>query len=557
MDIIKSYTFNNTPNFISPNPDSYKEELPLEEYFKSLFQLENKDKYIKKYKQEIKEKLNKFCAYSAEYLIFLIKVLHKKSFEKNTILIDYNVNNIVFNFLPYLYLFLRIENKKILIERIKFRIKFIKEILVDQLNLLMTKNIITEKIFSEIKSKSIEGIYIEKEIIYYLITKNIDYDKVKINRIYCFDSELEKIKLGKKLIFIQRLESAPIYDFGVIEYINGEPTFKGYQIGINKPIKSLMNLIKEKIIMDISYFISRINKYLDKIITKFSFGIITTTYAFNSQKNKDKSNGFNDNGNDAEIETYSLNDDENKEENDNEYKNYNIMKKYCNENNFEFLLFNPETCEFNIDNDKGSLEKINFNTYHDKKVENNVTKVIFKNEEKYDLIKLPLNPNEITKKDIENIQKLVISIKDNQLNFIAKFKKNSSKNIDVNALSNLINNNFLIYMKDINLNITIYFKNKYICDKCIDSDIFYVFDTTVIKSKKGRKKTNILLIDEKSFKLNIKSNKNDDEKNKGNLFLNRIRKRSSSVPNTRKRCRNGHKKKSKTKKQNSRKIIRK
>ena len=46
-------------------------------------------------------------------------------------------------------------------------------------------------IFAQIKTKAIEGIYIEKEIIYYLVIKNIEFDKINIEKIYCFNSKLE------------------------------------------------------------------------------------------------------------------------------------------------------------------------------------------------------------------------------------------------------------------------------------------------------------------------------------------------------------------------------
>ena len=41
---------------------------------------------------------------------------------------------------------------------------------------------------------------------------------------------------------MQKAEFSPLYDFGVITYVNGKPIFKGYQIGINKPSRSLFQL---------------------------------------------------------------------------------------------------------------------------------------------------------------------------------------------------------------------------------------------------------------------------------------------------------------------------
>ena len=110
----------------------------------------------------------------------------------------------------------------------------------------------------------------------------ISLNKIKIEKIYCFDTKLEENINNPKLIFIQDSESAPIYDFGILDYFNGELTFKGYQIGINKPYKALKKLFKEKIIIDMLYLISIISEFIRKKITKFSFGIITTVNAYES-----------------------------------------------------------------------------------------------------------------------------------------------------------------------------------------------------------------------------------------------------------------------------------
>ena len=61
----------------------------------------------------------------------------------------------------------------------------------------------------------------------------IKLDKITIEKIYCFDSQIEQKFSIAGIIFIQKLESAPIYDFGIINYFIGELAFKGYQIGIN------------------------------------------------------------------------------------------------------------------------------------------------------------------------------------------------------------------------------------------------------------------------------------------------------------------------------------
>ena len=97
--------------------------------------------------------------------------------------------------------------------------------------------------------------------------------------------------------------------------------------------------------MDILYFISKIYEFLPHKITKFSFGIITTINAYYAQK--DKNNNYIDkNDNDNEIDNYIINEDEKEEENDKEYKNYEIMKDFCNANNYEFIIFSPNEKNF-------------------------------------------------------------------------------------------------------------------------------------------------------------------------------------------------------------------
>ena len=534
LEIIdSSIIYQSNISSLFPSDNACTQELTPTEYINSLV-LDNFD--AKEYKQNIKEKISKFIDNNniIEYLIFLIEIVHLKPLIKNKNLL-YNKNNTyLIKFLPYIYVSLKIENNSIFINKIKFRTNFIEEIINDQINFLLSKNIITDDVFKFIRTKSTEGIYIEKEIIYYLITKIINFEKAKIEKIYCFDSNVDEkiityIKNKKNIIFIQKSESAPLYDFGVIIYINGKPIFKGYQIGINKPLSSLLQLYIEKVKIDSLYFISKINKLLDEKITEFSFGIITTKYAYDSQTKNNinkNDNNFND---ELEIDNYDdRNNDKKEEEKDNEYKNYNTMKKFCNDNKYEFLIFDPINNSFFI-NKNENLENIVFHDYYDKNLMNNVTNYICRNEDNYNLTKLPIYPNEITKTDREYISNSINTIaKDKQLNLIGKFIKDENINIDFD----LINDNYLIYSNFKEKKI-IYFKKKIFCDDSKDSDItysiiFYIFDTSLNKAKKGRKKkdmnlnNNIILISEKDAdnennkeekNLLRKKRKEDDEEN--------------------------------------------
>ena len=187
------------------------------------------------------------------------------------------------------------------------------------------------------------------------------------------------------------------------------------------------------------------------------------------------------------MDNCDLNEDKKEEDNDNKYKNYDIMKKYCNDNNYEFLIFNPKNNNFYIDNNN-NLENIDFHYYYDNKFKNIVSNYIFKDEEKYNLTKMSLISNEISKNDKEFISTSIKDIKDKQLIFIGKFKK--EENIDIEL--DLINDNYLIYFKD-KKNKNIYFKKNFFSDNFkdsnkINSNLFYLFDTSLNAIKKEEKK---------------------------------------------------------------------
>ena len=522
IESIKS--FSNKINSLMPDDNSSNQELPPEKYFYSKIKgWTNEDK--EQYKKGIKNIINNINNDNTiDYFIFLIKLLYNESFSQNNNLTIFDFNNYLEKFLPLLYISIRKEYFKISINKIQFRTKFIKEIIESQFNFLLSKYLVTDKIFKEIKTKSTEGIYIEREIIFYLITKLIKLDKITIENIYCFDSKIEQKFTKNGIIFIQKLESAPIYDFGIVNIYNGELTFKGYQIGINKPYESLIYLNKEKIRIDLLYFISKINKALNIKITKFTFGIITTINAYKNQINK---NIKNDNEFDIDIgmdnyDIYDDNKDNKKEENekDNEYKNYYLMKNYCHRNNFEFILFDPKDNLFYIDNEN-KLEKIDFNIYYKKEFENNVTnKFIFPNDNNNYLTKMPLNLFDITiKNDIEYIKSKVNDIKEKKLSFIAKFE--IERNIEViNKINfnNLANDNYLIYILDRNNNRTIYYNKKKIVDDCKFFIKFYVFDTSLNKIKNRNPNNKNEIPSNETKKNNAKKGKKSINEKKGKKY---------------------------------------
>ena len=501
-NILNSISFLSNFSTLLPNENSFKQELPLSAYVHSLKyeNEENKKIFIENYKNDSKNIIINTYDENIFYLIFLIKLLFSNKLIKYDNILDYNYKNYLIPFLPYLYISIYNNSyNHISISKIEYRANFIEEIIYDIFNSVISKNLQTEKIFSELKNKSTEGVYLEKQIIYHLVIKNIEFEKINIDKIYCFDYTIEKNITKDEIIFIQSFERAPIYDFGIITIINGEPIFKGYQIGINKPFISLVKLSQKKIKMDTLYFISKINKFLKKKIKYFCFGIITTKNAYDSNINKKPiiDNNY------TEENDYDINEDDNMEDNDNDYKNYNIMKKYCNNNNFEFILFDPKNKKFYIENEKSDLIDINFKHYLNSKFKNNVTNYIFNNEENLNLIKTPLYGKEIVKKDKNYIYKSVSEIRDKELIFLGKFcerKKEKTKIKEKNKIKfevkkqlnfdGLINNNYLIYAKGENVKNTIYYNKKFYCGDSKNIDEFYVFDTSLNKSEKEQNMIN-------------------------------------------------------------------
>ena len=523
---INSSTFeliNNLSDFsmILPLERTYEDKLPLNEYVNCLLLNNENDKnsYIEEYKK-VTEKILNIKDDSIDYLVFLIKLLYKGTFKDNNNFLNYNSIDYLIKFLPYLYIFLcRKYYDKLSINKIEYRVDIIKEIIFNQVNLILTQKMVSDEIFSQIKTKSNEGIYIEKEIIYFLITENIGFDKIKIDKIYCFNYDLENNFKNSEIIFIQEIESSPLYDFGIVINIDGETIFKGYHIGINKPRRALLNLSKNKIKMDILYFISKINKFLSQKITKFSFGIITTINAYYAQNNKND-NYIEENDNEYEADNYVKNQDKKEEENDNEYKNFKIMKNFCIVNNYEFIIFSPKEKKFYIEEDD-NLKNISFNKYFNLKYINDVSNFIFSNENTLNMNKLPINPNEINKRDKEYIFNSVDKIKNKQLIIIGKFEKVTNNNDEIIEeiqqfdFNNLIDNNYLIYTKDKNENKIIYYNKKYFCNELKDFKIFYVFDTSLDKNKRGRKKK---IIDLENIQIDNSLNQIDNEN-----YLNRKR----------------------------------
>ena len=233
-------------------------------------------------------------------------------------------------------------------------------------------------------------------------------------------------------------------------------TLKVYQIGINKSYNELQKLNKEKIIIDLLFFINKINKILKKKVQKFSFGIITTKDAYDAnngminQNNNIIDNNFGNIIKEEDDNNYDY-DNNIKEENDTEYKNYNVMKKFCIKENFEFIIFSPKDSKFYIEKGR-DLEVIDFNEYYDDIFLNEVNKhYISSFDDKLDLIKEPPIPSDKIKNQINDIKSLLKqkNIIFEKINLIAKFIFGQSLNVDID-FGNLINDNYFLYQKSKN-----------------------------------------------------------------------------------------------------------
>jgi len=350
-------------------------------------------------KKEYSEKLKPFFDDYDIYNFFSILRLKYLLSEKNFYL---NQLTQCIQFLEFLYIEV-IRNK---VEYICFRNDAIKEIFNNYYisYILKIKNINNNDIFLKF-SKIEEGINLERQIIYDIIINEININKIKVDQIFSInkfpDNEFKKYQ---EYIFIQEKTNAPYYDFAYIYYSKDNTILKCCQIGINKSKKDLQNLNKLFILFDLYFFCQKLYYEKQIKIDKIEFCIITTYNGFKEYKD--------------------LNN--NKSKNERKYKNFEIMKKYCEENKFIFLIFNPKNSEYLTYNDKNELVGTNlkFDNF-----QNDVKKIFIK--DKY----------------INKVKKLNYFFNLNNPNIIAEIKLIES----IDEKQNIINNEFYFEIKNQNL----------------------------------------------------------------------------------------------------------
>lgn len=300
------------------------------------------------------------------------------------------------------FLLIKIHNKRV--NKINFRNNMIKEIFDDLYEGYITKmKNINSNIFSEI-SKSEEGIYFEKQIIFDLITNKVNIQKVKIDKIFSIKEFPDFKKIEKQgILFIQTNTNAPYYDFSYIYTFNNLNILKCCQIGINKNIRELEKLNKMFLLFDLYFFCQKLRQEKKIQIDKIEICIITTYKAYEEYINR------------------------NLKTKEKKYNNFETMKNYCHQNDFVFLIYDINNSEFFIFNKDNILTKTNLESV----VFPNELKNIFENDD-----------------DIKGIKKLNYYFKLKSPNVIGKIKLNNNMGIEkLNAYFyfKIIKNNIIFY----------------------------------------------------------------------------------------------------------------
>ena len=443
-----NFYFINNKNSIRPKDyiDSLFDENYEKNYFSNL--KINFDKILSKY-----EGIDKFTKIlKAKYL--------SKTKEYKT---QKEIVEILKIFSEFFTIYCKNKSGNIIIENIEFINNKVKNFFNDQYNSILCEYINRNNlgIFDNIINTSIEGILLEKQIIFYLIS-TLFLRKIKIERIYCFDDDIkeEKITLNNNdnIIIIQKLDNSPIYDFAIITVLDNIPTLKNYQVGLNKDLIDLLKMDKDIINLDIEYFIKKIDKYLGIKIQQYSFGIITSKDGYDANKYKfENIENENKSKESKENDYIEISIDENLfgENCEKTYKNYIIMKDYCKDNFFEFIIFDKNNKNFYLHGEDNNLQAINFTQYKDEKfiikIEN-----IFDDKNFDELKKMYFNKN-----DCSYISEKIKVCKGDNLNIklIGKFKTSE------NDIQFIRKNNLFLCWEDLKNNIFCIFINNKILNK--------------------------------------------------------------------------------------------
>ena len=283
----------------------------------------NNDSKQKKLSDDFQNYIKELC--HKKNIIILkefIKILHFEAFKKECDEIDFQF---LFKYRKYLNLEIKKDNDDLLyINAVDFKNENIKNIFKSNYKDLCLYFLNNENDMKEIFGEK-NGIFFEKQLILDVLTdkilneENLNFKELNINSIYCMNTEkfdLTNYK-NKNILFNQKSKTAEIYDFAIAK----EDYFKAFQISNKKSFDDLKKLIKTVIATDFSntkHTLKDLHEY-----QKFSFGIITSKAVF---------------------------DDYNSKKGKKEKTDYYLMKDYCQQNNYEFLIYDLTKRQFFIEN---------------------------------------------------------------------------------------------------------------------------------------------------------------------------------------------------------------
>ena len=410
----------------------------LEYYIPLSLKIIDKQTIKNNYSEKLKYFFDKFDYESYLYLLKVKYLINAENFHLYK-LIDID------SFLEFLLV--KIKNQTVY--NIRLRNDYIKKLFNEYyIDYIVKFKNVNNQIFFEI-SKTEEGINFERQIIFDLIIKNLNIERISVDKIFSIETLPNIIfKSNQEYLFIQNNSNAPYYDIAYLYYFNGNIVLNVCQIGINKPIDELKKLDQQFIFFDLFYLCQKLEFERGVKINKLQFSLITTYNAYKEY---------------VEFKKKKILSTERK------YKNFKKMKEYCNKNNFIFLIFNTKNSEFYRFDNNNNLIKTTLKCDY---IQYNIQKIF----------------NE--SKDIENTKKIDYNFDPNNPKLLGGI--NLPDNFDKEYLNNE-------YKFKIIKNIAIYKRN------------IFVENNDQIKTKKNIKKPKAFK--EKSQDKILKDDDNDEEEN--------------------------------------------
>ena len=423
------YNFTFINNDIRINPDEYINNLDRDYWHN--YNIINE--VMSNFESKIKNKNN------IERLSLLLKIKYIPYLLRNS-KNENDIFEILSEFLEYFHLTC-LNYNGISIQKIEFKNSEVKKFFNEKFNSMICDIVVSDnlKIIDNLINKSVEGILLEKQIILCLIA-SMSFKKLKIDKIFCFSNFTKKMEFffGEKILIIQLNDNSPLYDFGVITYFKNEMILKIYQVGINKDFYSLEKLDNDLIQFDIEYFIKKLKLEFGVDIKQYVFGIITSKSGYDKNKKIKMNKNEKENSNLINNIFYTIDNNEDLEENlDKSYKNYYIMKEFCANNNYEFIIFDKNTKKSFIQ-EKENLIDFNFIDNTNEKCLRNIFG-IYDNCDVQNLKKMAVQKSDFFPNyEIKSLLKYNFRIK-----YISKFRTKDNKLPEINR------KNFFLMFKEI------------------------------------------------------------------------------------------------------------